>query len=114
MYYSYTKYCAQLSFITLLSALRDPLRRSYLWIQVTWHSTHQVRGGEIPVFGPRIRIQGSVPRTRALYLEQREMLKILFNECFRLFELLLFCFHSFGVGRSIDVLDPRDEEFLQG
>ena len=42
-----------------------------------------------------------------LYLERREILKRLSNEIIDRFKSLLFAFHTFGVRRSIDVLDPE-------
>ena len=52
-------------------------------------------------FWPKIRIRHSVPRA---------IFKILLNESF--FDHLrvrLFCFHTFGVRRSIDILDPENQ-----
>ena len=42
-----------------------------------------------------------------LYLERREILKRLSNEIIDRFKSLLFAFHTFGVRRSIDALDPE-------
>ena len=44
--------------------------------------------------------------SRALYLEQRENLLMNFFDDFK---SLLFCFHTFGLIRSIDVLNPENQ-----
>ena len=49
-----------------------------------------------------IRFWPTKTGSEALYLERREIFKVLLNEYFRRF-------HTFGVGRSIDVLDPENK-----
>ena len=55
----------------------------------------------IRVFG-QFRIQGS-------YLERKEIFKTYVMNILDNFESLLFCFHTFGVRRTIDVLDSENQ-----
>ena len=54
-------------------------------------------------FWPRKRIRGSVPQTKWRFLKVYKT-NILDN-----IKSLLFCFHTFGVRRTIDVLDSENQ-----
>ena len=45
----------------------------------------------------------------ALYLKQIEILKVYWMNILDNIKIILFCFHTFGVRRTIDVLDSENQ-----